>query len=257
MYALKSKRLIEMESYILTHVSVTMEELCSAFNISMNTVRRDLADLVKGGRVQKVYGGAQAKMNVPGLVPYSIRSSSPSSAKRAICFLAAQMVKDGDIVFIDSGTTTVHIMEALRNKNITVITNNFEVMLHALDYENIRLIVVPGELHRKTHSITGEESAAFLNTMNTNIAFMAATGASKIGVTNSSLLEYSIKKAAVAHTEKAVLLVTADKFDITSLFTYAKLEQFQAIVTDSSISPEHLSMLNALDIDVQVADGQD
>ena len=250
---MKSKRLIEMESYILSHVSLSMEELCAAFDISMNTVRRDLAELVKGGRVEKVYGGAQAKMKVPGLVPYSIRSSSPSSAKRAICFMAAQMVKDGDIVFIDSGTTTMHIIEALRNRNITVITNNFEVMLQALDDENIRLIVVPGELNRKTHSITGEESANFLDTMNTNIAFMAATGASHIGVTNSSPLEYSIKKAAVAHTEKAVLLVTSDKFAITSLFTYAKLEQFQTIVTDSSISPEHLAKLREQGIDVQIA----
>ena len=245
-----------MESYILSRVSVTMDELCSAFGISMNTARRDLTELVKGGRVQKVYGGAQARMAVPGLVPYSVRSNSPSSAKRAICLLAAKMVKDGDIVFIDSGTTTEHIMEALRDKNITVITNNFEVMLQAMDYENIRLIVVPGELNRKTHSVAGEESAAFLNTMNTNIAFMAATGASQTGVTNSTLMEYTIKKAAVAHTEKAVLLVTANKFEITSLFTYAKLEQFHTVITDDSVTPEQIKHLKALNIDVQIASAE-
>ena len=251
---MKSRRLLDMEGYILSRVSVSMEELCEAYDVSMNTVRRDVAELVKRGRVQKVYGGVQAKTQASGLVPYSVRSSRPSEAKRAICHWAAQLVKDGDIVFIDSGTTTVHLMDELKNKNITIITNNIEIMLSALEHENIRLIVVPGEIHRKTYSITGEESAAFLGTMNINIAFMAATGASLTGVTNSSPLEYAIKKAAVSKAEKAILLVTGNKFGITSLFTYTNLQHFETIVTDASISPDYLQKLRDLNLNVHVVD---
>ena len=65
----------------------------------------------------------------------------PGGAKRAICFEAAKLVKDGDIIFIDSGTTTVQIIEAIKDRNVTVITNNIQVMTKALDYENIRIIM--------------------------------------------------------------------------------------------------------------------
>ena len=249
---MKSRRIMEMEGYILSHGSVAMDELRDAFGISMNTVRRDVAELVQGGRVEKVYGGVKAIKQVPPLVPYAVRSSSPSRAKQAICMAAGDMVRDGDIVFIDSGSTTVHIMEAIKDKRITVITKNIEVMIQALDHENIRLIVVPGEIHRKTHSITGEDSAAFLNHMNTTLAFMAATGASMTNVTNSSPLEYSIKKAAVAHTEKAVLLVTGNKFGITSLLTYASLDQFHTVITDDTIPPEYRHRLEDLGIDLKI-----
>ena len=251
---MKSRRLTEMEGYILSHGSATMEELRDHYGVSMNTVRRDIAELLKFGRIQKVYGGVKAVSQVAGLVPYSVRSSTPSSAKRAICVAAGRMVKDGDIIFIDSGTATVHLMEVIKDKNITVITNNIEVMVRALSHENIRIIVVPGEIHRKTHSITGEDSADFLNHMNTNLAFMAATGASLTGVTNSSPLEYSIKKSAVAHTEKAVLLVAGKKFGVTSLLTYASLDQFHTIITDDTIAPEYRQKIEELGIELQIVE---
>ena len=96
-------------------------------------------------------------------------------------------------------------------------------------------------------------SAAFLSTMNINIAFMAATGASVTGVTNSSPLEYAIKKAAVKQAEKTVLLVTGNKFGVTSLFSYATLDQFQTVITDASVPAEYLEKLQEKGIDVQIA----
>ena len=71
-------------------------------------------------------------------------------------------------------------------------------------------------------------------------------------VTNSSPLEYSIKKAAVAHTEKAVLLVTGNKFGITSLLTYASLDQFHTVITDDTVSPEYRQRMEALGIDLKI-----
>ena len=251
---MKAKRLEEMESFILSGGSVTMEELRDHFGISMNTVRRDIAEIVKPGYIEKVYGGVRAMTRVPALVPYSVRSGAPDDAKRRICMAAGRMVSDGDIIFIDSGTTTVHVMDAIRDKAVTVITNNIEVMIQALEYDNIRIIVIPGEIHRKTHSITGEDSAAFLSHLNTDIAFMAATGASFSGVTNSSPLEYSIKRAAVAHTRKAVLLITGGKFGVTSLLTYASLSQFHTVITDGTVAPEYREKLRELNTNLVVVD---
>ncbi|MBR3107673.1 MAG: DeoR/GlpR transcriptional regulator [Clostridia bacterium] len=247
---MKTKRLTDMEAYIRRHGSATMEELRTGFNVSMNTVRRDVAELLKTGSVQKVYGGVRSTVQDPVQAAYP----KPGGAKRAICFEAAKLVKDGDIVFIDSGTTTVQIIEAIKDMHVTVITNNIQVMMKALEYENIRVIMLPGEVHRKTLSITGEDSAEYLSHMNTNIAFMAATGASLTGVANSSPLEYSIKKAAVAHAERVVLLVAGSKFGTTSLLIYAGLEKFQTVITDSRIPPVYRQRLKDLHIDLRIVE---
>ena len=247
---MKTKRLAEMEAYILRHGSATMEELRDAFGVSMNTVRRDVTELLKTGGIEKVYGGVRSATQNAIQAAYP----KPGGSKRAICFEAAKLVKDGDIVFIDSGTTTVQIIEAIKDRNVTVITNNIQVMTKALDYENIRVIMLPGEVHRKTLSITGEDSAEYLSHMNTNIAFMAATGASMTGVANSSPLEYSIKKAAVAHAEQAVLLVAGSKFGTTSLLIYAGLDKFQTVVTDSCIPPAYRQRLKEMHIDLRIVD---
>lgn len=254
---MKAKRLQEMENFLLHQGFATMEELKTRFGVSMNTVRRDAALLVSSGTAEKVYGGLKAAKNSSVLVPYENRLQSMSSVKHDICARASRIIKDGDIIFIDSGTTTVHLIDLLRDRNVTVITNNVEVEMRAMDLPNIRLIMVPGELHRKTRSITGEESARFLSVYNTNYAFMAATGISQAGgVTNSSPREFEIKREAVSHTECAVLLVTGQKFGITSLLTYAPLDRFHTVITDKSAPPQWVERMEAQGIDVQIADGE-
>ena len=249
---MKEKRQHQMILYLTEHSSASMEELCTHFSVSMNTVRRDVAQLVEEGLAEKVYGGVRAVRKVNGFVPYEQRSMRPSPAKQAICSAAAALVHEGDIIFIDSGTTTVHLIDALRHKAITVITNNIEVMVRALDCPDIRLIVLPGEFHRTAHAIVGDASADFLSRYNTNIAFMAATGVSLSGATNSIPLEYEIKKAAVAHTDRAVLTVTGNKFGITSLLTYAPLEAFHSIYTDPRIPSGWIETLREKGIQTEI-----
>ena len=249
---MKSRRIAEMERYILSQGSATMEELRDAFHISINTVRRDVAQLQAEGRIEKVYGGVRAR---EGAAPLPVPAGEMSDpVKQALCRRAAALVKDGDIVFIDSGTTTASLIEALRDKRITVVTNHLDAIIQAVACENIRVIVLPGEIHRNTRSITGEDSAAYLSHLNTTLALMAANGASMTGVTNSSPLEYAIKKAAVEHTEKAVLLISSWKFGLTSLLTYARLSQFHTIITDSGIPPEYRQRIQEMQIELQIAD---
>ena len=238
--------------YLTEHESATMEELCRHFDVSMNTIRRDVARIVSDGHAEKVYGGVRIRRRVSGFVPYEQRSLTPSPSKQAICNEAASLVQDGDIIFIDSGTTTVHLMDALREKNITVITNNIEVMVRSMDCPGIRLIVLPGEFHRTAHAIAGEASADYLSRYNTHIAFMAATGVSLSGATHSIALEYGLKKAAVAHTDRAVLMVTGNKFGISSLLTYAPLEAFDSIYTDPRIPSSWIEILRNRNVRTQI-----
>lgn len=231
---MKASRILDMEKYIISQGTASMEELCQRFDVSMNTVRRDVVELIRRGTVDKVYGGVTARRSDQPLTPYAERRGNREEVKAAIGRRAAEMVQDGDIIFIDSGTTTLQMIDYLAHvRDLTVITNNMEAVVRAVPYENMTVIVLPGQLRRKTNSLTGDDTVASLRRYNIRIAFMAATGLSSHGATNSSPLEYEIKRAAVDRCEKAVLLVNQEKIGVTGLMTFAPVKFFDAVVSDA------------------------
>ena len=241
---MKAGRILEMEKYVTAKGSASMEELCQQFDVSINTVRRDVVELIRRGTVEKVYGGVTARRSEQALTPYAERRSNRESVKAAIGRKAAEMVQDGDIIFIDSGTTTLQMIDHLANvRDLTVITNNMEAVIRALPYENITVIVLPGQLSRKTNSLTGDDTVSSLRRYNVRVAFMAATGLSVHGATNSSPREYEIKRAAVDRCDKAVLLVNQEKIGVTGLMTFAPLNAFDAVVTDTKPDSEAAQIL--------------
>ncbi|MBR3764061.1 MAG: DeoR/GlpR transcriptional regulator [Clostridia bacterium] len=253
---MKTDRIQEMERYIIQHGSSTMEELRGHFDISMNTVRRDVAELLRRGTVVKVYGGVQARPTEQMLTPYEVRRRGSGEAKAAIGMRAAQMVQDGDVIFIDSGTTTVEMIDHLKERReLTIITNNVEAIIRALPYENITIIALPGQLRRKTHSLTGDDAVRYLRRFNVRTAFIAATGVSSHGVTNSSPMEFEIKKCAVESAEKTVLLIAGGKFGVTGLMTFAQLKDFDALVTDTTPAAEVCRQLKENDVELIVTGG--
>lgn len=243
---MKADRLLEMERYILQKGAATMDELREHFDVSMNTVRRDVAQLLKRGMVEKVYGGVCARKSEQSLTPYEVRRRGSEDAKAAIGKRAAELVNDGDIIFIDSGTTTLHMIDHLAGKrDLTIITNNLEAINRALPHENITIIALPGQVRRKTHSFTGDDAVNYLRRFNVRIAFMASTGLSSHGVTNSSPMEYEIKKCAVASAETTVLLIAQSKFGVTGLMTFAQLSDFDILITDEAPAPEDQARLKS------------
>lgn len=238
---MKTDRLLEMEKYVFSRESVSMEELCSHFGVSINTVRRDVSELTRKGVVDKVYGGVCArKTPEQALTPFDARSIVDDAAKRRIGACAASLVHDGDIIFLDSGTTTVHVVEHLRDRrDLTVVTNSLAAIVRLMPFDNINVIALPGQLRRKTSSFTGLEAARALRGYNIRLALMASTGATTSGVTNSSPLEYEVKRCAIELCQSAALLMSSAKFGTTGLMTYAGFSDFDVIVTDKRPPDEY------------------
>lgn len=252
---MKTDRIQEMERYIIQRGAASMEELRVQFGISMNTVRRDVVELLQRGTVTKVYGGVCARPTEQALTPYEVRRRGSESAKSAIGRQAAKLVNDGDVIFVDSGTTTLQMIDHLADKrDLTIITNNLEAIFRALPHENITIIALPGQVRRKTHSLTGDDAVRYLRRFNIRTAFMASTGLSSHGVTNSSPMEYEIKKCAVESAEKTVLLIAEAKFGVTGLMTFAQLSDFDALVTDALPSEENRKGLQAAGVELIVAE---
>ena len=234
---IKTKRIQQIKEYVFEHQTVSMDELVTVFDVSKNTIRRDVQELVDLGEIRKVYGGVAA--NGSSLVSFSDRKTQNQSQKKVIAELAAQFVDDGDVIFVDSGTTTLELIDFIKTKNLTIITNNLNFIINSLPYENLHVISTGGSLERKTNSFVSLTKFDILKSYNFNKAFMATTGISfSNGVTNASPLESEIKKIAVERSANVFLLVDHHKFDKYGLMTYCGLEQIDYLVTDQ-MPPEN------------------
>jgi DeoR family myo-inositol catabolism operon transcriptional repressor len=236
---LKSDRIRQLEEFIRINDTVSLGEICKRFDISMNTVRRDVSELVEKGAVKKIYGGVSSVSKT--LIPFDERNVKHNREKKLIAKAAAALVEDRDIIFIDSGTTTHHMASFLKDKNVTIVTHSLNVIVDALPFHNLNVIAMGGSLARKTNSFSGVHTLEALQDININKAFLAATGLSLTsGATNSSPLEYEIKKNVAEKSRFTCLLVDSSKFGVSSLMTYCRIPDFDAVVTDRSPGDEYL-----------------
>lgn len=241
---MRSNRIEEMAGYIDERMVVSMEELCQHFGMSINTIRRDVAQLQKMGKINKVYGGVQS-IREGELVSYHTRRAQNEREKTMVGQLAAQYVKDGDVIFIDSGTTTREVVRHLAGKqNLVVITHSLSVINEVSLLSNAGLIVLPGMLNRDTGSFTGSNTTRELRGYNITIAFMAASGYSLTNqVTNSSVQEFEIKQAAIEHSKRSMLLLDHFKFGKNGLLTYAQMDAFSHVVVDKEPAEKYVDAI--------------
>lgn len=236
---MKAQRVNAILEYVRQHGSVSLDELVEVFNVSKNTIRRDVQELADTEQLEKVYGGVSIAK--PLTVPYQDRKVKKFREKQALAQLAAQFVKDGDIIFIDSGTTTGEMLEFIRDKHITIVTNNLDFTLEATGYPNLSIYSTGGMFERSTRSYVGTESADIIRKYNFNKAFMASTGLSlSKGITNSSPLETQIKSQVIEKSEQVFVLVDHSKFGKYSLTTYCDFKQIDYLITDKQPDEDYI-----------------
>lgn len=255
---MRISRIDQLEQYVLEHRTASIDALCEEFNISKNTVRRDLEVLVARGSVEKVYGGVIACENttpIPDLVTFHERANRNAQNKQRIAALAASFVRERDIIYIDSGTTTMNVVDHLSHlSTVTIITNSVQVINKSMNYPNINLIVLPGSLKRDTASLIGSSCVEYLEDYNIVRAFMACTGISvQSGICNASTEEYNVKKAALKKSQKHYLLADSSKFGRTSLMTFGDVDQFDYILTDQMPEDAFCSYCREQDCAIRIA----
>ena len=250
---MKFDRIKEIETYIADHESVSIDKLCEVFNVSKNTIRRDINELIEKGSIEKIYGGVIAKdRNL--FVSFEERNAKNSGAKMMIGESAAAFVRDNDIIFLDSGTTTFYMTGHIKElRNVTVITHNIHVITALFFHHNINIISLGGALMHKTGSFGGLESINMLKNYNITKAFMSTTGVSiENGLTNSSMAEFEIKKAVAQKAGEIYLLADSSKFGISSLYTYCNLEEVAYVITDRKLPDKYYHYFQQHDINLVV-----
>ena len=242
---MRENRRKEIAAYIAKHQAVTMTELCNEFHVSINTIRADVASLTKAGIAEKVYGGVRSTMRQE--VPlFTQRTKIRPDAKFAIARAAAEHIENGDTLFIDAGTTTMHLLAFIPpEKHITIITGNLHIISQAYTKPNADVIVLPGIVNRRTNSLADISTLEYLGRYHFAKAFMATTGLSSDGRLNvKSYIEYEIKKLAMQKSDIRFLLCDSSKYGANGLMSYSDLENIDRLFTDSPC-PDALRQLCA------------
>ena len=236
---MKAQRINAIHEHVKENNSVSLDELVDLFDVSKNTIRRDVQELVDEEKLTKVYGGVS--ISKPLTIPYQDRKVKQLYEKQQLAQVAAEFVEDGDIIFIDSGTTTVEMLDFIKHKNITIVTNNLDFTLDASYYPNLSIYSTGGVFDRSIRSYVGTESAETIQKYNFNKAFLASTGLSiNKGITNSSPLETQVKANVIQKSEQVFILVDQTKFNKYALTTYCDFNDIDYLITNQEPPEEYI-----------------
>lgn len=241
---MRTDRLNEMEQYILKNASASLEELTQVFSVSMNTVRRDVQQLLQRGLIRKVYGGVEA-MNQAEPLPMSVRAASCREEKQQIGKLAATLISDYTSVFLDSGSTTPQILPYLaEKKGITIVTHSLTALYEAARYPNLKVINLGGVFNADTASYVGISAMETIEKFNVQTVLIAATGVSlEQGLTNTTFLEAEIKRCITSKALNIILMADHTKFDKSAVLTFCPFKKLSAVVTDQKPSEKYLKYM--------------
>lgn len=235
--------------------SVSVTDLVTQFEVSEMTIRRDLDVLEKRGLLRRVHGGAVIDRGRSFEPPFLSRSNTQSEAKRRIGELAAGLVRSGESIALDVGTTTLEVARSLADKqNLTIITPCFQIAALLCENPDIRLILTGGILRHGELSMVGHLAERAFREFYTDRLFLGAAGVDfEAGLTEYNLEDTLVKQAMVRSAKQTILVADASKFNQVAFTAIAPLQVVDTVVTDSAVDAEVVRMLEDLNIDVLVA----
>lgn len=220
--------------------SVLVPELSKLFNVTEETVRRDLEKLEKEGLLKRTHGGAVIGESKSSDTPLKIREVTNIEGKKAIGIKVAEYIEDGDTIMLDSSTTALQVAQRIKNKRkVTVITNSIKVVTELADARDCKVISTGGNLREDSVSFVGHLAERSIKNFNVDMAVISCKGIDmNKGISDSNEMEAEIKKAMVSASEKAFLVVDFTKFNKVSLIKILKFEDIDAIFTDRKLTEE-------------------
>lgn len=249
----------ERQQLILQHLkenqSVRIAELCKKWNVTRETIRRDLYELEEKGLLKKVHGGAiLAQTNVEP--PYAKRSELNLEEKEAIAVAAASFVEDGDALYIDLGTSTLLFAKQLfHKKGITVITNALLVALEMSKHPDAKVIMSGGELRTGDLALSGPVARKSLEDFFVDKAFIGVGGLSmETGFTDYHMGEAEIRQIMLKNAKEKYALIDHSKINVTAFNKVAELTDIDIVITDSNAPKSTLKQLEEKGLHIIVVD---
>lgn len=248
------ERKIQIVEFLAVHRKATVQQLCGHFNVSSATIRNDLRDLDLKGQITRTHGGAMMREQA-GFEPDMIsRELDHVAEKQRIAKEALNLVDDGDIIALDTGTTTLELAKALCGRNaLTVVTNDMKIALSLEECDGINVVLMGGALRRHFHCTVGEAGRIMISKLRVDKAFMGANSFSfSDGASTPDLHTAETKRAMISIASKVILLCGGEKLGRRSFATFADIDEIDVLVTDH-IDDRMRHLIEEHDIELRVA----
>lgn len=222
--------------------SIVTQEIISLCRVSEITIRRDLAELEEKGMLIRTHGGAVKSKATAQLFAYDLKINENKQNKEDICRSAARFINNHDIIFIDCGTTLSYLTKYLTKlESLIVITNSLPVVSELINFQNIKLILIGGEVVSERRAIYGPFAESNIAQYHANKAFIGADGISIL----NGLSSYDEKEAAITlkmaeNADEVFLLCDSSKIEKNSFIKFAPLSKINYLVTDNGLDKKYL-----------------
>lgn len=232
-------RWIDISEYLKEKKYASVDELMEKFQLSRSTVRRTLIAMEEKNLLKRVRGGAEIVDNEEESLPTNFRDifNEKKEEKIKIAQKAAELIKDNDVIFIDSGSTCYYMIDNIKAKNITVVTNGI-LHIQRLMAMGINTYILGGYAKPEKNLIIGEDIVKKISSMNFDKAFLGTMGIdSRSGFTTMMLEDGEVKKAVIKSSDLCYILADTSKFNVRKFYTYGDFSQ-ATIITNSKVEFE-------------------
>ena len=211
---------------------VDIKELAAALDISEITARRDLNQLANDGLLYRTHGGAMKVDPLAKPKDFANKAAQNADIKDSICRKAAEHINDGDIIFMDCGSTVFRLCQFIKHKMIKVITNSLPV-IYELQNCSVSINIIGGEFNTERQATHGKIANEHIARYRAGKAFLGVDGISRNGLFANSELEADITQAFAANSSKTYLLCDDSKIGKESYLKFGELNMINTIITNS------------------------
>ena len=237
-HGIVSKRRERLLDYLSVNQTINTNELAQKLDISPLTLRRDLQALDDEGLIVRHYGGAKLITNIDDKVNSKENSinSIPVNSKNILAKYAADLINDGDTIFINSSSTALLILEYLGDKRVYVVTNNGKALQSTIG-PNIELVLTGGQVYERKQSLVGEFATYILSKITANKCFLGVSGITSDSGISTSVLEETLINHEMINRCSGPVYVLADssKVGIHNNFSSGDIHEISHLITDSNI----------------------
>ena len=211
---------------------MNVKELAEEIGISEITIRRDLVVLANDGLLYRTHGGAMRLDLVNAVADFKNKTASNVEQKDYICRIAAQEIVDGDIIFMDCGSTVFRLCQFIKQKKIRVVTNSLPVLYELMD-SSVAVNLVGGEVDKERQAVHGKIAEEHIARYQVTKAFIGVDGISaENGLSAHSEQEAGITLAAASHADVIYLLCDASKVGRDKYLQFAPIKLINVLITD-------------------------
>jgi DeoR/GlpR family transcriptional regulator of sugar metabolism len=229
---------------------VLSSDLSAVLKVSEDTIRRDLRELSELGLLQRVHGGAL--LTSPAIASYADRQKQAPKEKEAIARTAAKLVRPGQVVILDGGTTTLQVARHLPSDlHATIVTNSPPIAIALADHPHIEVVMLGGQLYKKALVNVGAATVEALRMIRADLCLLGVCSLHPdIGISVTNLNEAHVKRAMIARAAEVVGLVTAAKLDTAASYVVESIQALTYLVTAPTVTNEMLTAYKSLGLTV-------